>query len=79
MDYHQWSHVSSETNPADCASRGLQPKELSEHTLWWRGPHWLSETTVHTENKLIEDIHEEERVQSLTVLSDVDEEFICSK
>ncbi|XP_029162274.1 uncharacterized protein LOC114933870 [Nylanderia fulva] len=28
-------------NPADCASRGVSPKELLEHHLWWRGPEYL--------------------------------------
>nr|XP_049703740.1 uncharacterized protein LOC110383544 [Helicoverpa armigera] len=79
MDYRQWNHVSSETNPADCASRGLQPKELSEHTLWWRGPQWLSETTFNTQTKFIEDTHEEERIQSLTVLSNVEDELFWLK
>ena len=29
-----WRHVSGLQNPADCASRGLFPVELIEHTLW---------------------------------------------
>ncbi|XP_045457504.1 uncharacterized protein LOC123667707 [Melitaea cinxia] len=78
MDYQQWSHVSSETNPADCASRGLSPKDLREHTLWWRGPQWLSEATVKTESIQV-DTHEEERIKSLTVLSNIEENFIWSK
>ena len=28
-------------NPADCASRGLLPSELVDHSLWWHGPEWL--------------------------------------
>lgn len=36
-----WRHVSSEENPADCASRGLQPSELAGHTLYWQGPRFL--------------------------------------
>lgn len=36
-----WNHVSSADNPADCASRGLYPLELLNHTLWWSGPSWL--------------------------------------
>ena len=38
---NHWRHVSSEHNPADCASRGLLPSELIDHQLWWKGPHWL--------------------------------------
>ena len=37
----RWNHVSSSENPADCASRGLFPSELTEHQLWWNGPEWL--------------------------------------
>lgn len=35
----QWGHVVSEQNPADAASRGVLPHELTE--LWWKGPEWL--------------------------------------
>lgn len=37
----QWKHVSSGDNPADCASRGMYPSDLINHTLWWNGPDWL--------------------------------------
>lgn len=36
-----WRHVPSESNPADCASRGLLPSQLVGHPLWWTGPAWL--------------------------------------
>lgn len=36
-----WNHVSGEENPADCASRGLFPTELLQHSLWWNGPKWF--------------------------------------
>lgn len=39
----RWLHVSTDDNPADCASRGLLPKELCTHELWWTGPLWLKE------------------------------------
>ena len=37
----RWSHVRSQDNPTDCASRGLYPNELPNHHLWWNGPDWL--------------------------------------
>ena len=36
-----WHHVPTQDNPADCASRGLSPRDLSTHSLWWDGPPWL--------------------------------------
>lgn len=38
-----WFFVSTDDNPADCASRGVLPAELGQHQLWWSGPKWLSE------------------------------------
>lgn len=37
----QWRHVDGKQNPADCLSRGVSPKELVSHNLWWNGPSWL--------------------------------------
>ncbi|UYV82848.1 hypothetical protein LAZ67_22001069, partial [Cordylochernes scorpioides] len=31
-----WFHVSSQDNPADCASRGIMPQDLVNHRIWWR-------------------------------------------
>lgn len=39
----QWNHVVSNENPADCATRGLFPKQLAKFELWWYGPEWLRE------------------------------------
>ena len=36
-----WDHVSSEDNPADCASRGLFPSELAQYPSCKKGPGWL--------------------------------------
>ena len=32
-----WTHVPTNSNPADCASRGLLPEELINHSRWWHG------------------------------------------
>ncbi|XP_029165665.1 uncharacterized protein LOC114936590 [Nylanderia fulva] len=37
-----WRHVPTEDNPADCASRGLMPRDLGMHQIWWNGPRWLT-------------------------------------
>ncbi|XP_044742314.1 uncharacterized protein LOC123304708, partial [Chrysoperla carnea] len=42
IDVSSWYHISSSDNPADCASRGLSPKEFLEHPLWLSGPSWCS-------------------------------------
>ena len=36
-------HVRTNDNPADIASRGLLPEELSTNSLWMHGPGWLAE------------------------------------
>ncbi|GFS91899.1 uncharacterized protein TNCV_1930791 [Trichonephila clavipes] len=35
-----WRHVPSKENPADIASRGIDPKCLPDCKLWWQGPPW---------------------------------------
>lgn len=42
MSREQWNHVRSEENPADCASRGMDPERLRHFNLWWNGPEWLN-------------------------------------
>ncbi|XP_068140060.1 uncharacterized protein [Drosophila tropicalis] len=37
---HNWRHVDSKSNPADCASRGLMAG-LKDFQLWWNGPSWI--------------------------------------
>nr|XP_044249579.1 uncharacterized protein LOC123002908 [Drosophila takahashii] len=39
-----WQHIRSGDNPADCASRGILPKDLLDHPIWWNGPAWLSQS-----------------------------------
>ncbi|RCN24568.1 hypothetical protein ANCCAN_29734 [Ancylostoma caninum] len=36
----QFGHISSEGNPADCVTRGLDKQTLSNH-FWWNGPSFL--------------------------------------
>lgn len=37
-----WTYIKGYSNPADCASRGILPRTLLNHKLWWHGPEWLS-------------------------------------
>ncbi|UYV74134.1 hypothetical protein LAZ67_11002214 [Cordylochernes scorpioides] len=41
-----WYYVSTKDNPADCASRGITSSELVNHSLWWNGPDWLSNSNL---------------------------------
>ncbi|XP_055714212.1 uncharacterized protein LOC129808458 [Phlebotomus papatasi] len=43
IPFSQWRHVVSEENPADSISRGLYPRALLQHQLYWNGPEWLKE------------------------------------
>ena len=46
-----FSHVTSKDNPADMATRGRSPDELSS-SIWWNGPLWLTKSAQqwpHTE------------------------------
>lgn len=39
----QWGYVDTSNNPANCISRGLQPNELRDHSIWWYGPSHLQD------------------------------------
>lgn len=64
----QWQYIDSKENPADIASRGLSPEELTNNSPWFVGPKFLWSSSLSTvPNK---DIHicaddpELKRVQS---------------
>lgn len=44
---HQWNHVDTKENPADCATRGLSPTQLAKFDLWWKGPPWLTQPSTN--------------------------------
>lgn len=46
-----WRHVPTALNPADCASRGLTPKELVNYSLWWNGPGFFNATNKYVATK----------------------------
>lgn len=37
----EWNYIPSKLNPADCLSRGLTPRQLKTHSLYWHGPDFL--------------------------------------
>ena len=38
----KWNHVPTKENPADIASRGIDPQHLQSCSLWWEGPLFLN-------------------------------------
>lgn len=62
-----WRHVPTKENPADCASRGLSPKQLAHHVQWWMGPTFLrmsEEYWPSTEAEMATDDSREEQLET---------------
>ncbi|XP_011705856.1 PREDICTED: uncharacterized protein LOC105461064, partial [Wasmannia auropunctata] len=51
----RWRHLPGADNPADCASRGISPRELLNHKLWWHGPPWLTSDAPESCEEPIDD------------------------
>lgn len=79
IDYDQWGHVTTESNPADCASRGLQPSELSNHHLWWNGPQWLQHATIKSDKPEFSTHEEEKVIKAHCAVQEIEENFVWSK
>jgi hypothetical protein len=60
---HQWHHVASCHNPADCASRGVMPSQLKSHPLWWCGPKWLSLSSDQWPNSTYRPVTDETQLE----------------
>lgn len=54
----QWGHVNSTENPADILSRGTSSLILQNHSLWWNGPSWLYNDSIHWPQPLSESAEE---------------------
>lgn len=64
--------ICGKENPADCATRGLIPAQLSEHSLWITGPHWLrqSHSEWPSESQIsVNQHHPEERSPQVSVVT----------
>ena len=59
-------YIPTKENPADMATRGVTPSELSTAELWWKGPDWLKQErakwpegdrseTEYTEDEILEE------------------------
>jgi len=51
----KWGHVEGINNPADCASRGINPDELPQHHLWWNGTRLASKCRFFSYPELSEE------------------------
>ncbi|XP_024868045.1 uncharacterized protein LOC112452177 [Temnothorax curvispinosus] len=72
----RWHHVPGSENPADCASRGISPRKLLDHPLWWSGPGWLKLPKSSWPSKPNEDFDEdtgEQRASCSTAIVEANE------
>ncbi|XP_059061146.1 uncharacterized protein LOC131854043 [Achroia grisella] len=81
LDRDKWNYVNTKHNPADCASRGLSAKELSNHKLWWYGPDWLKEINEYKISKPEDFVTTEEQrpIKAMTIEVRVEEDFLCTR
>lgn len=56
-----WHYVKSDCNPADCVSRGLTASQLKDHSIWWKGPQWLSTYSCEQEKQLVFETEQESK------------------
>ena len=78
----RWHHVNGVNNPADCASRGLYPSELLQHTLWWDGPEWLQRESIEWPKQFDRpqvSVLEEEREVCHIMITDSQEPLISTE
>ncbi|XP_067142348.1 uncharacterized protein [Centruroides vittatus] len=78
----KWHHISSEENPADCASRGISATELLSQSLWWHGPHWLLDTQFPETNPALcnsaECAVEERKIHTIVAHTRMDESLLTT-
>lgn len=51
--------MTSDQNPADLLSRGVNPDKLVHHELWWHGPAFLADSDYPSRTITISDKREE--------------------
>ena len=55
----EWKHCPGEDNPADLGTRSITPKKSQ---LWWNGPIWITEESVHwPKQPVLEDTEESDK------------------
>lgn len=75
-DSNKWNHVSTDENPADLISRGMDSEDLKGSTLWWNGPSWLQGADSSWPKTVVEvsDVPEERKL-SLTFAAVMTKDF----
>ncbi|KAL0884187.1 hypothetical protein ABMA27_016192 [Loxostege sticticalis] len=63
LESSQWSHVSTKDNPADCASRGVNPASLAQQEIWKFGPRFLREQNIVYTKLPNNDTHKEKSIK----------------
>lgn len=61
---HQWKHIESTQNPADCASRGLTREEIEGFKLWWHGPDFLCKPEADWPDTTLEGLPANHKVEA---------------
>lgn len=79
LDGNQVAHVSTQQNPADCASRGVKPSECAKLLLWQEGPEWLKQKNIDYKIQDKDTKLEEKKVKSHTVTCEKTEDSILTK
>ncbi|BES87780.1 Pao retrotransposon peptidase [Nesidiocoris tenuis] len=59
-----YRHVPTTSNPADCASRGLLPSEILQHSMWLTGPTWLAGPSKNWPCGALQGPHNESEVEA---------------
>ncbi|XP_013185504.2 uncharacterized protein LOC106131061 [Amyelois transitella] len=78
LDRSQWSHVQSKYNPADIASRGIMPSDISKMRLWKQGPDFLRKVVInYNGDDITYDTNTEEKGNKICqVLTSIDDDVI---
>lgn len=71
-----WKYVSTKQNSADCASRGLFPKQLVNHDLWWHGPQFLHDNLeMNYENDFDTELEKKNEKVAMNVVSEEEKDI----
>lgn len=70
LPYEKWNHIKSSENPADVASRGLNPEDFLKCDLWWKGPEFLYNDKVINQSRNMNFQTQEETRKTCLILAE---------